>query len=388
MQKKLLAAALVLVIIGSVFAAWFVMPPLADETPKTDSCYVGVSFCGNTTKEAELLIDRVKDCTNLLILQSGPVSKNETATNEICNYAVDAGLSIVVYFGDLDPRVLTAETSWRTTWIGSAKSRWGDKFLGVYYYEEPGGMWIDTDWRSYGFQSNEDLSYDEVANQFINSLSSDQGIKDLKNNGVPIFVSDYALHWFDFQAGYDVVLAQIGWNNSLAQDIALARGAANLQGKEWGAIITWKYQSPPYLDSGQEIYAQMAAAYEAGAKYIAIFDYPSLDGNPYGVLLDEHFEALEQFWTNTQVTHKLAFNSLTAKAALILPKNYGWGMRNSQDTIWGFWGPDEMSPQIWALSRHLLSEYQYALDIVYEEPTFSFVDMYESVYYWNATIPN
>jgi hypothetical protein len=122
MQKKFLAAAMVLVIIGSVFAAWFVMPPLADETSKTDSCYVGVSFCGNTTKEAELLIDRVKDCTNLLILQSGPVSKNETATNEICNYAVDAGLSIVVYFGDLDPRVLTAETSWRTTWIGSAKA--------------------------------------------------------------------------------------------------------------------------------------------------------------------------------------------------------------------------------------------------------------------------
>jgi hypothetical protein len=144
-------------------------------------------------------------------------------------------------------------------------------------------------------------------------------------------------------------------------------------------MITWKYQSPPYLDSGQEIYAQMVAAYEAGAIYIAIFDYPSLDGNPYGVLLDEHFEALEQFWTDTQVTHKLAFNSVTAKAALVLPKNYGWGMRNSQDVIWGFWGPDELSPQIWALSRQLLSEYQYALDIVYEDPPFSFVNLYESV---------
>ena len=39
-------------------------------------------------------------------------------------------------------------------------------------------------------------------------------------------------------------------------------------------MITWKYNETPYLDSGDEIYNQMLTSYEAGAKYIAIFDYP------------------------------------------------------------------------------------------------------------------
>jgi hypothetical protein len=322
MRKKFLAAAIVTILSVSVFAAWFVVPPLTDQTRKADSCYVGVAFCGNTTMAAELLIDRVKGYTNFLILQSGPVSKNETATNEICNYAVNAGLSIVVYFGDLDPKVLTNQTAWRTAWVSSAKDRWGDKFLGVYYYEEPGGMWIDTDWDSFGYRVNSSSSYDAVAERFINSISKDQGVVALKSNSVPIFVSDYALHWFDFKAGYDVVLAQIGWNNSLVQDIALARGAARLQGKEWGVMITWKYMQEPYLDSGARIYQQMAVAYEAGAKYIAVFNYPLLESNPYGVMQQEHFEALEQFWNDTKVTHKLAYGSVEAKAVLVLPKKW------------------------------------------------------------------
>ena len=37
--------------------------------------YFGVSFCGNTTAEAKLLIDRTKDYSNLFVLQSGPISK-------------------------------------------------------------------------------------------------------------------------------------------------------------------------------------------------------------------------------------------------------------------------------------------------------------------------
>ena len=56
--------------------------------------YLGVSFCGNTTTEAKILIDKVKDYTNLFVLQSGPVSYNMTSATEICDYATSQGLNI------------------------------------------------------------------------------------------------------------------------------------------------------------------------------------------------------------------------------------------------------------------------------------------------------
>ena len=105
-------------------------------------CLVGVAFCGNTTQQAKLLIDRVKAYTNLFVLQSGPVNENETATTEICDYAVEAGLDLIVFFGDLDSQVLQAKSDylhedyvWRISWVNNAKDRYGEKLLGIYYYD-------------------------------------------------------------------------------------------------------------------------------------------------------------------------------------------------------------------------------------------------------------
>jgi len=258
---------------------------------ETPEFYVGVAFCGNTTAEAKLLIDRVKSYTNLFLPFSGPVSMNETALTEICEYAVDSGLSLIPYFGDLDSRVLPSKgLEWRRSWIEAAKQRWGDKFLGVHYYDEPGGIYLDFE-RNATVQDFLNLSspnYDRAANLFLGGFHRDDGFEAIKSNALEVFVSDYGLYWFDYLAGYDVILAQAGWNHTLVQDIALARGAAKMQNKEWGLMITWKYRHPPYLDSGESLYQQMRTAYLCGAKYIAVFNYPSLQGNEYGVMTDEH----------------------------------------------------------------------------------------------------
>jgi hypothetical protein len=129
----------------------------------------------------------------------------------------------------------------------------------------------------------------------------------------------------------------------------------------------------------------MRTSYEAGAKYIVVFNYPYEEGNTFGTLGDEHFEAIEKLWNeikNGKITHR----SIKAEAALILPRNYGWGMRNPHDTIWGFWGPDEKSPQIWEISRKLLSQYEYSLDIIYGDPNFQYIEKYSHVYFWNSTV--
>jgi hypothetical protein len=355
---------------------------------KTDF-YVGVSFCGDTAAEAKLLIDRVKSYTNLFVLQSGPVSANETATTEICDYAVNAGLKIIVFFGDLTPRLLSADLVWRLSWLNTTRYRWGDQFLGVYYYDEPGGIQIDCNWTGinplHWNITYDEPAYDTMAGLYKWGFQVDQGFQVAKEESPNLFVSDYALYWFDYLAGYDVVLAQAGWNHSLTQDIALVRGAARLQGKSWGVILTWKYTEAPYLASGDELYSQMLASYECGAEYVVLFNYAENMTGPYGTLQDEHFEGLERFWNDVVQNPLVLHGGTYADAALVLPSNYGWGMRRPDDKIWGWWGPDEKSPQIWNISRQLLAEYGAGLDIVYDDPAFPVEGIYRQIYYWNQT---
>ena len=250
---------------------------------------------------------------------------------------------------------------------------------------EPGGLFIDYDWTQYSRFPLSNATYGMVATRFINGFQRDRGTVLLKNNSIPIYVSDYALYWFDYLSGYDVVLAEVGWNRSMPQDIAMLRGAATMQNKTWGVMIGWKYTAPPYLDTGDMIYSQMVDAYDAGAKYIVLFNYPQMEGNPYGVMKDEHFEALTRFWNNVVQNSSVPFGSTTAEAALVLPKDYGWGMRTVDDTIWGIWGADQKSPVIWNVSQSLLAQYGFHLDIIYDDPSYPIEGNYTKVYYWNQT---
>ena len=151
-------------------------------------------------------------------------------------------------------------------------------------------------------------------------------------------------------------------------------------------MVTWKYTERPYLANGEEIYDQMRTAYKCGAEYVAIFNYaPNMTG-PYGTLQPEHFDALERFWNEVVQNPSVVHGGIKADSVLVLPRNYGWGMRHPDDKIWGLWGPDEKSPQIWAISRQLLSRYGLILDIVYEDPAFPTEGKYSQVYYWNQTV--
>lgn len=389
-MKKLFTVAIVCVLLVASLA-FFVTTVYEHEDKKEADCYFGVSFCGNTTVEAMMLIDRVKDYTNILIVQSGPVSWNETATNEVCHYAVEAGLDIIVYFGDLSTRALQRKLNetgidlfWRLDWIATAKEKYGDNFLGVYYYDESGGIWLDQVENS--SSRFVDPDYDEVAELFTAFLPFDLGYQALQNYSISVFASDYALYWWDYKMGYDTILAQIGWNHTLEQDIGLLRGAATMQNKDWGTIITWKYENPPYLDTAENIYNQMQMSYDAGAQYIIVFNYPYLEDNSYGIMTDAHFDAMEKFWNEVITNASTVCGSTTTEAALVLPENYGWGMRRPDDIIWGMFEADEKSEQIWNISRQLLEQYGIALDIIYEDPEFPDTIIYPKIVYWNQTV--
>jgi hypothetical protein len=415
--RKYLIPTLLIVILAVSILAIYVSYSSGNQPKANPNAYVGVAFCGNTTAEAKLLIDKVKTYTNLFILDSGrnPISENQTSVEQICDYAVSQGLSVIINVGIKD----ASSWFWQQPSLDGIKQRWterwGNKFLGIYYNDEPGGVQLDAAWRKFYELVGENLSridfpaaqalndvylkllnyvnngskpenYDLEADFFIqNVIKQDPGIENLTAAGIPSFTSDYGLYWWDYLGGYNVMFAELGWNVSVSEQIALVKGAARLQDKEWGAMITWKYDTPPYLDSGNQIYNQMLASYEAGAKYIAVFNYP-YEGGAYGTLTNDQFNALQRFWNG--ITTKKFADLSAPLAALVLPKNFGWGMRNPNDTIWGFWTTDNRTQEVAVITSKLLSYYGASLDIVYEDQAYPVTKgNYQHVYYWNSTTP-
>jgi hypothetical protein len=444
-MKKVLAVSAILIII--TLLAVLLIGYDALQTTEKPKAYVGVAYCGNTVAEGKQLIDKVKGYTNLFVLQSGQLQRSLESVDELGDYAVSSGLHFLPYFGAYIEQTLS-------TWLETAKQKWGTHFLGVYYGDEAGGKMLDdnVEFRDsttgnivqktkYGdvvlkksdgvvihyeiggiihlseptekdsssnaystfypngtktgdfadqpsFKTYEELmsvkpfkDNDEAAERFV---ARDQNKIDyLKNNSIKVFTSDYALFWWDYLSGYDVILAHIGWNLTLTQQIALVRGAANLQNRDWGIVITWKYNQPPYLDNRTEIFSQMRTAYEAGAKYFVLFNYYEDNGNPYGTMQPEHFQALKDFWNNVVKNPHITQGSTKADSALVLPKNYGWGMRWNQDKIWGIFNPDDKTQQLWNLLQTTLQNHGLKTDIVYEDAEYPLTEEYQNIYHWS-----
>ncbi len=133
----------------------------------------------------------MKNYTNLFVIASWALSINKTALNEVCDYSVKANLKFIVYF-DLVSRVTYP---WHQEWLDMAKDRWGDKFLGVYLRDEPGGRQIDL---QESFDNASD--YGDALNRFVNEIASLGSTQDVKKRTIPMFTSDYALYWFDYLA--------------------------------------------------------------------------------------------------------------------------------------------------------------------------------------------
>jgi hypothetical protein len=391
-MKTAWTLALIVLLVFAVSLPVYVHFSSESESPVQDF-YFGVTFGGNTTSEAKLLIDKVKGYTNLFIVASWDISQNESALNDICQYAVDSGMSVIVYFDyvffNVEPWL------WLQNWFETAQAKWGAKFLGVYLYDEPGGNQIDSNqWRSgpSAKRAMENASdYSDAAARFVKDIPSTISWQNVEKVGLRTFTSDYALYWWDYLAGYDTVFVELGWNNSRTQQIALCRGAANVQGKDWGAIITWTYYDPPYIASGPEIYQDMLTAYGAGAKYVVVFDYPTYpENNPYGILTEQHFTAMKQFWNYVQSYPRSTYGEADGQVALVLPKDYGWGTRRTQqrieDRIWGFW-PEDNKTQVIGQDMHvLLRRYGLKLDIIFDDPQFNYQKRYAQIYLWNSTI--
>jgi hypothetical protein len=222
----------------------------------------------------------------------------------------------------------------------------------------------------------------DVANLYVNNLRAT--LSSIGNKSyVNLFTSDYGLYWFDYEAGYNTVFTEFGWNNSRQMDIAFCRGAATAQDKDWGVMITWTYNQPPYLENATKLYADMKLAYDNDANYIVVFNS---DGSNSGILDNDQFNAIRAFWQYVQSNSKT--NDVSrGRVAYVLPEGYGYGFRGMNDSIWGLWEADNFSDHQLSNINSEFQQYGSKLDVIFDDPLFSFYqNPYLRAIYWNGTI--
>jgi hypothetical protein len=93
---------------------------------------------------------------------------------------------------------------------------------------------------------------------------------------------------------------------------------------------------------------------------------------------------MQQFWSIIQ-EHPDDIGKTSGEVAFVLPRDYGWGLRRSDDSIWGLWSADDLSSAVWRKVNWLVERFGLRLDIVYDDARF-ILDGYSKVYYWNSTI--
>jgi hypothetical protein len=352
-------------------------PPLVDDPIDV---FVGVDVAYNDIAEIERLADEISNYTNLFVIGCTGISYNATLLYETCQYVYEKGFSFIIY-SDMPPL-----EEWFLGYHFDYADKWGEKLLGFYAFDEGGGRQLDfTVPRP--FRVYEADNYTDAGNKFVRNVTDclnwfRQGFDSSMN--FPLFTSDYALYWFDYKGGYDVVFAEFGWNYSRPLNVALSRGAATVQNKDWGVMITWTYNEAPYIESGEELYDDMVLAYKNGAKYIVILD-TNKDWTR-GILRDEHLDALEQFWEYTQ-NNSRNNTSTNDQIAYVLPKGYGYGFRGPNDKIWGLWEADDFSLEISTNLGSVMEQYGTKLDIIYDDGlNSSNTNVYDKLIFWNGTI--
>jgi len=374
MKAKKIVALILLFLIFQALSKYWSPVKCSSEQKSHPNVFVGIDVAYDNFTEIKSLVDETCSYINLVIIGCKGITHNATRLNEACQYLYDKGLYFIVY----------SEEPPHAEFLKEIEENWDDRFLGFYAFDEVGGCQLDyREYRAVLAAHN----HTHAANQFEDIVKHvlEWYTRNYTNSTrFPLFTSDYALYWFDYKAGYDVVLAQLGWNYSRQLNIALCRGAATAQNKEWGVIITWTYTHPPYIESGEELYKDLVLAYDNGAKYIVIFD--SNKEYTQGILREEHLQALKRFWEYVQNNPRNS-SPVSDRVAFVLPEDYAYGFRGPDDKIWGFWQADDFSYDLSVTLGKLLIDFGPKLDVIYEDGLqLGSPYVYGKLLYWNDPI--
>jgi hypothetical protein len=326
--------------------------------------------------------------SNLIIIGSTDVTTDTAKLTRVCDFLNQKGFYFIIYVGYRP--MLFPPAGPDSSFVQTASNRWGDKFLGMYIFDEPGGKQLD-----YPVTSGDKIvpKADNVSDAAIHYVMTINGFQLLYHDyyydatDTPLFTSDYGLYWFDYLCGYDVVFGEFTGNNSRQLAMAMTRGAGRCLGKDWGVMITWKYMQPPFIEEPDQLYDEMILAYQNGAKYVVVFNSP---GNfsattPYGILSEQHLDTIRRFWDYTKNNPRS--EAFLAQSAYVLPRDYGFAFRRVDDNIWGLWSANTTSTQLWIDANRLLEQYGMDLDVVFETKleNIPITLPHDNLIFWNGT---
>ncbi len=202
-----LAVVVVVLVCLSVFisAGWFTTPQPNREF------YVGAEYAyGSNPQEVKALVDKVKGYTNLLVLGSSDLTFNESALTESCNYIADAGMHFIIMFTDITKYAYNT-----SVWTSDAQEKYGSLLLGIYRYDEPGGIQLDQPAsRNYSIMVPHADNYSDAASKYTNYMYYHVDYYHLYFDNISVVTADYGLYWYDYKASYDTILAEFVWNQS------------------------------------------------------------------------------------------------------------------------------------------------------------------------------
>jgi len=352
--------------------------------------FVGVDVGYGDEEDVYRIADATRGFANLIIIGSTRVTSNTSKLIAVCDYLYQRGFYFIVYVGYAG--IVFPPRGPDASFFENATRRWGNRCLGAYLFDEVGGKQMDYEIDNPDKLVSRADNTSDAARHFIINMNTflflEKQIFYSPPSNLKLYTSDYALYWYDFLSGYNTVLCEFVGEPRGTQNrqvaIALDRGAAKTLGKSWGTIITY-HPADDGLEDGTQLYSDMVLAWQSGARYIVVFDGNSTPSGQYGVLMQEHLDAMKKFWDKTNGGQRC--DEFPADVAYVLPADYGYGFRGPQDNIWGLWPSDSFSTKIWNDTSTLLTKYAGKIDIVYEEKTHNApVDLpYRTLIFWNGT---
>ncbi len=384
------AAAAIIVVILVAFAHSLL---LQGPTAKPEF-FVGVDVGFGDEADVRVVADAVAGSANLIIIGSLNVTTDPAKLTRVCDYLYEKNFYFIIYVGlatNESEEGLFPARGPDPDFFEKNQARWGDKLLGAYIFDEPGGKQVDRNHPPVTSASN-------ISSAAIHYILGVECYLKLYGGpvyydvpGLKLFTSDYALYWYDYLSGYRVVFGEFLQNQSRPTTVALCRGAANAIDNDWGIIVTSASCVPGQpqlcLENASALYNDLLFAWQSGAKYMVVFDSATASENSStGLLTQEHFNAIKSFWRYASSNAKPP--EFPADTAYVLPADYGYGFRGPNEMIWGLFPADSLTQRIWNDVNSLLPQYGNGLDIVYETRTDGVpVNLkYDKLIFWNGTV--